>query len=216
MSDIMREALGPGAGGGYAPTGRAIPADPGVPGGTFDPGGPAATPSGGGLGSVLAKVAGAGALSVLAGLAVKALAGGGASSGGSASAAQPGLREAAVPAVDPETLSMLCLRSMVAATKADGQVDDAEIQAVLQRMGQVAQDPQARAFLQAEFRKPLDLAEIVGPVRDPHTAAQVYAASLFAMRPDTRAEQAYLQKLAQALRLPPEAVARLHQMVGVG
>jgi uncharacterized membrane protein YebE (DUF533 family) len=140
--------------------------------------------------------------------------GGAAASPTGAGAAQP----SAMPgtgSADPETISLLSLKAMIAATKADGQIDDQEIQAVMARMGAAAQDPHARAFLEAEFRKPLDLREIAAQVRDPQTAAQVYLASLLAIRVDTRNEAAYLQQLQQALRLPAEVVARVHQMVGL-
>lgn len=187
-------------------------------------GGAAGAGAGGGLGDLLGQILGGagggagagGLLSILASLAIGAMQGGGASAA-PASAGPGGVAPAGMPGApaDPETVSLLSLKAMIAATKADGQVDDQEVQAVLARMGAAAQDPDARAFLEAEFRKPLDLGEIVGQVRDPQTAAQVYLASMLAIRVDTRNEAAYLQQLAQALRLPPEVVARVHQMVGL-
>lgn len=226
LSDIMASALGERAGASGMPRRAPLPGDDGPGAGGGYGGGPAASgpAAGGGLGDLLGQLLGGagggagagGLLSVLASLAIGAMQGGG------ASAAAAGAGDAAIrPAMpgagsaDPETVSLLSLKAMIAATKADGGVDDQEIQAVMARMGAAAQDPDARAFLEAEFRKPLDLREIVAEVRDPQTAAQVYLASLLAIRVDTRNEAAYLQELSQALRLPSEVVERVHRMVGL-
>ena len=45
-------------------------------------------------------------------------------------------------------------------------------------------------------------------------AAQVYAASLFAIDVNTNAERQYLKELAQALSLDADAVKRIHDMTG--
>jgi uncharacterized membrane protein YebE (DUF533 family) len=62
---------------------------------------------------------------------------------------------------------------------------------------------------------PLDLDGIIRDVRDPMVGAQVYAASLLSIEVDTAAEQDYLRRLAAGLQLGPEAVARIHQILGV-
>jgi uncharacterized membrane protein YebE (DUF533 family) len=46
-------------------------------------------------------------------------------------------------------------------------------------------------------------------------AAEVYAASLFAIDVDTPAERQYLRQLAQGLGLDEGAVQRLHLMLGM-
>ena len=63
--------------------------------------------------------------------------------------------------------------------------------------------------------KPLDLDGIIRDVRDQEVGAQVYAASLLSIEVDTAAEQDYLRRLAAGLQLDPEAVARIHQILGV-
>lgn len=52
-------------------------------------------------------------------------------------------------------------------------------------------------------------------IPNPVVAAEVYAASLFAIEVDTEAERDYLQRLAERLGLEPGVVAQLHRAVGV-
>jgi uncharacterized membrane protein YebE (DUF533 family) len=68
----------------------------------------------------------------------------------------------------------------------------------------------SRAFVREEMARPVDLQPIVGAVDSPHTAIEVYAASLFGIDVDTPAEPAYMRQLAQGLGLNPTLVRELH------
>jgi uncharacterized membrane protein YebE (DUF533 family) len=50
---------------------------------------------------------------------------------------------------------------------------------------------------------------------NPQLAAEIYAASLLAIKVDTPAEQAYMQNLAGAFGLPGTAVANLEKSMGL-
>jgi uncharacterized membrane protein YebE (DUF533 family) len=114
-----------------------------------------------------------------------------------------------------ESEAMVILKAMVNAAKADGQIDDGEQQRILGKLQEAGADAEARAFVQAEMRRPLDLEGLLREIPTPQMAAEVYAASLFAIDVDTPAERQYLRQLAQGLGLDEGAVQRLHLMLGM-
>jgi uncharacterized membrane protein YebE (DUF533 family) len=75
-------------------------------------------------------------------------------------------------------------------------------------------DDETRDFVAKEAATPLDLDALTAEVSDPQTAAQVYAASLLAIKVDTPAERTYLRDLAQKLGLDDQVVANLHNVLG--
>ena len=110
---------------------------------------------------------------------------------------------------------MVILKAMITAAKADGQIDDAERQRILGKLEESGADAEERAFVHAEMQRPLDIDALVRDVPNPQTAAQVYAASLLAIKVDTPAERDYLSQLAQRLGLDAETVQVLHTTLGV-
>jgi uncharacterized membrane protein YebE (DUF533 family) len=107
------------------------------------------------------------------------------------------------------------LKAMINAAKADGAVDDREWQRIAGKLAAAGTAPEAQAFVQQEIQGPLDLTGLVQAVSSPQQAAEVYAASLLAIEVDTLGEQAYLQRLAQALGLEDQVIQRLHVSLGV-
>jgi len=108
----------------------------------------------------------------------------------------------------------LVLRAMISAAKADGQVDEDEIQRIVGKIGDNGVTPEEKQFIVEELRQPLDLRTLIDAVPNDAVAAQVYGASLLAINVDTDAEVAYLQRLAQGLGLDAATVDRLHQLTG--
>lgn len=113
----------------------------------------------------------------------------------------------------PEVERLLLL-AMINAAKADGVVDEAEIQRIAGKIGEDGVTADEKAFVVAELRKPLDLQGLVAAVPNEGVAAQVYGASLLAIDIDTPAEAQYLRQLANALRLDEGTVSRLHALTG--
>ena len=109
----------------------------------------------------------------------------------------------------------LVLRAMINAAKSDGQIGPDEMKRITEKLQEAGADQEARNFVLEEMGKPLDLDGIIRDVRDQEVGAQVYAASLLSIEVDTAAEQDYLRRLAAGLQLDPEAVARIHQILGV-
>lgn len=118
---------------------------------------------------------------------------------------------------EAETLeqgAMLALKAMIAASKADGEIDQRERERILGKLEDAGADEDTRKFVAKEAATPLDIDSLVRDVRDPQTAAQIYAASLLAINVDTPAERAYLRDLSQKLGLNDQVVASLHSVLG--
>ena len=95
--------------------------------------------------------------------------------------------------------SELVLKAMINAAKADGRVEESEIQRILGRVQESGADAQALEFLAAELKKPMETAVLVEAARGKlELAAQLYSASLLAIEVDTPEEKQYLQELGLA------------------
>ena len=129
----------------------------------------------------------------------------------------PGTAGAVLPSsqADMQRRATLLVRAMIQAAKADGQVDQQEMQRIMGKLGDHGHDSEARDFVLREMRQPIDIAGLVRGVATPQEAAEVYAASLMAIEVDTQAERDYLADLATALKLPQSVVTQVHSALGV-
>lgn len=184
--------------------------------------------AGGALSSMLAgkqgkKLAGnalkLGGLALVGGLAYKAWQsyrqGGGAASGGGIEVPPAGgaFLPDASDAQATGSLSLLLARAMIAAAKADGQIDTQESQAILNQINSLDLPAEDKAFLFEEYGRPLDLQGLAGAVDSPEHAAEVYAASVLMVDPPSAPEQIYLDSLGRALGLQPGLVQEIQATV---
>ncbi len=175
----------------------------------------------GGKTSVPGGALGGGALALLASLALSSLGGdrqGQASPSQDPAADAPlGLREPQTPDEEQELQdkATLVLQAMINAAKADGSIDQGEIQRITGRLESEGAAQAAREFIGQEMLKPMDMDGLIGKVRTPQAAVEVYAASLLAIELDTPAERDYLRRLAAGLKLDPTAVQRVHATLGI-
>jgi uncharacterized membrane protein YebE (DUF533 family) len=110
----------------------------------------------------------------------------------------------------------LVFKAMINAAKADGQIDQEEIQRIIGRLGEAGIDQKTREFVLGEMSKPLDTEGLVAAVQgNPQLAAQLYAASLLAIEVDSPGERAYLENFAKGLGLAPQAVTNLENTMGI-
>jgi uncharacterized membrane protein YebE (DUF533 family) len=169
---------------------------------------------GGGGGAVKGAVGG-GAMAILGTLALTALKNYQAGAAGAAAAAPMGdVAPEEVQAVTDPATERLVLRAMISAAKADGQIDQQEMQAIAGHIGGDGVTDAERQFVIDEMTRPLDLHALAAEVKSPAVAAEVYAASILAIAIDTEAERQYLRDLARAMGLDAGTVQRLHQMTG--
>jgi uncharacterized membrane protein YebE (DUF533 family) len=208
---LLGNVLG-AAGGMLGNAGRAAQENPMAAGGL---GAIAGALFGGGSGAIKGAVGG-GAMAMLAGLAFQAL--GNRSSGSPATAQAPlGIRAPATPEEEQELASTadLMFKAMISAAKADGHIDSAEMDKILGKLQEADTDPGLQRLVMEEMHKPLDLDSLIAAIPNEQLAAEVYAASLFAIEVDTPEERDYLQRLAQGSGLDDAVVAQLHQALGV-
>ena len=111
--------------------------------------------------------------------------------------------------VDDE--ATLLLRAMINAAKADGKIEQEEIENITGRLGEI--DAEEKAFLEAEFQAPLDVAAFCATVPE-ELDEEVYAFSVMGMRLDTKQEAQYLGAVAQCLHLKPETCNAIHEKLG--
>lgn len=157
---------------------------------------------------------GSGVLTMLASLAFSAL-----SKSGSTPAKIPlGLVEAETQEQKQqlENDAELVVRSMINAAKADGNIDDAEVENIVGKLEEGGLTREEKDFFISETRRPMDLDTIIASAENrPDLAAQIYTASLLAIEVDTPAEKAYMEQLANGLNIPPQVVAHLEKTIGL-
>ena len=161
---------------------------------------------------------GAGGLALLAMLAKSALSAKQGNDGKQSFADVPlGLRAPADAAEERELESRadLILHAMINAAKADGAIDQEELNRIVDRLEKTGADATERAHVRDELRKPLDTNDLVRAVHDEETGVQVYAASLLATEADTEAEREYLRRLAAGLHLDQPVVTYVHREFGM-
>lgn len=109
--------------------------------------------------------------------------------------------------------ALIIVQAMIAAARADGQIDEAERVRIIDRLRLAGIGEEAESFLIGELEKPLDLDAIVAAARDDAQKVELYTASRLAIVPDTRAERGYLNLLAGRLNLPDALVEHIEATV---
>ncbi|MEZ8033367.1 tellurite resistance TerB family protein [Vibrio crassostreae] len=109
--------------------------------------------------------------------------------------------------------SVLILRSMIAASKADGHVDEEEMAKIEQAVENMGADYQLTKLVSEELHKPLDPSEIAQLATSPQQASEIYLASLIVADEQNFMEKAYLKELAKQLNLADEVTYQLEQQV---
>ena len=116
-------------------------------------------------------------------------------------------------AVDADE-ALFLVRVMIAATAADGVVDQSERDRLQGAMRDAGLDPDDRAFLENEISWPRDIEEIADAVDTPETAERAYAAARLVIEPDTMQEREFLRLLAERMDLSHDQVAGVEARAG--
>jgi uncharacterized membrane protein YebE (DUF533 family) len=128
-------------------------------------------------------------------------------SSGQALQAYPGVQEAMLGEVSEEH-AVVIIKAMCTAAKSDGSVDEAELNAILERLGEVG--PEEAAFIRSELAGPVDLAGLLASVPQ-GMEQEIYAVSLLAIDAASGPEAAYLASLANGLGLSDEVTNHMKQ-----
>ena len=137
---------------------------------------------------------------------------------GSATGASPWAQpRPAAPVPEPtgpeaeEAEALLMVRAMIAAAKADGRVDAAERAAIATQLDAAGLSAEERDFVLADFDRPLSPEALAKEARDPMLRARLYAAAFAGAGDITPPERAWLDALAQALKLDKAAAAAIEE-----
>ena len=109
--------------------------------------------------------------------------------------------------------TLVIVRAMIAAARADGHIGDAERARIADRLRLSGIGEEAEAFLLSELEKPVDLDGLVAAARTDAQKVELYTASRIAIEPATRAERGYLDMLAGRLRLPDSLIDHIEATV---
>ncbi|RFZ87144.1 tellurite resistance TerB family protein [Shinella sp. WSJ-2] len=135
--------------------------------------------------------------------------------------AQAGTPELLPPPTDsgfhPEAVStdfaLILVRAMIAASRADGHIDDAERTRIMDKLKVSGLGEDAAKFLEDELAHPIDLDAIVAAATTEEQRVELYTASRLAIEPKTRAERGYLDLLAGRLGLADALVDHIEATV---
>ena len=169
---------------------------------------------GGGQKEVTKSGLGGGILGMLASLALSAL-----KSAGETPKEMPrALQELQKPEEEQnlENEAQIIVKAMINAAKADGKIDQNEIDRIIGKLDDDGLSKEEKAFFLAEAAKPMDIDAVVASAAgQPDAAAQIYAASLLAIEADTPSEQKYMDDLAAHLGMSPQVAAYIKRTMGV-
>ena len=110
-----------------------------------------------------------------------------------------------------EKRSVAILRAMVGASKADGQIDEAEHALITGQIKASGIESSASSILLEEMGKPANADRIAELSDSPAMAVELYLASLLVTGQKNEAETSYLADLATKLDLQPELVEEIHR-----
>lgn len=105
------------------------------------------------------------------------------------------------------------IQAMVAASKADGVVDATERDRVFDKLREANLPQQDQDDVLRLLTQPMDMEAVVRGVDSRELALEIYAASVFAVTPASRAERAYLDLLAARLGLEGDVTLQVEQGV---
>lgn len=111
-----------------------------------------------------------------------------------------------------EQQAEVCLRAMLCAARADGQIDAAEQEKITGQLGDMS-DEEAN-FIRNEMANPTDLNSLIRSVPQ-GMEQQVYLMSLLAIDLDTQVEAQYLDQLAKGMNIDQQTSNAIHQKLGV-
>jgi uncharacterized membrane protein YebE (DUF533 family) len=112
---------------------------------------------------------------------------------------------------EAEYRSLALIKAMIAAAKADGHIDDDERTRIQVQIQQLPIESDVINLMQAEIAKPLNVQDVAQSSNCMGMAVELYLASWLVIDDENDQERAYLENLAQQLKLDSSLVAQLKQ-----
>jgi len=108
-----------------------------------------------------------------------------------------------------EQRSLALLKAMIAAAKADGHIDAAEGAKIEDLMTKLDLESATAKLIKEELSKPLDPKDIAATADTPEAAAEIYLTSLLVIGAVNENERAYLDQLAEYLKIPKDLAQQM-------
>jgi len=105
--------------------------------------------------------------------------------------------------------SLTLLKAMIAAAKADGHINSAEMQDINQKVSDFGLSGDVEGFVQSEIATPTTPSELAALAVNPEIASEIYLISSMLIDKNNVTERAYLEKLVTALALPDDLLVEL-------
>jgi uncharacterized membrane protein YebE (DUF533 family) len=114
------------------------------------------------------------------------------------------------PETEAEQRGLTLLRAMIAAAGCDGHIDTDERSRIEVQIASLDLGGEAKQMLQRELRNPLGVEQLASQVQSAAAASEVYLLSSLVVDERNPVETGYMERLAAALKLPEDLVARLN------
>ena len=105
------------------------------------------------------------------------------------------------------------LQAMIMAARADGHIDANERAVLTQEIEKLGADDELQAWIQQQFEAPLDADLLALQADSPQAAREIYLVSAVIIDDQNPMERAWLDQLANALKLPPTLTKELDRQV---
>lgn len=125
-----------------------------------------------------------------------------------------GFASADAPPQRQHELGKAILTAMIAAAKADGEVDQTESSRIFGEMDQEGLTAEEKSFVLSELAKPLSVDDVAKLATSREVAAQLYTASALVIDAMNDRERDYLAQLAQRMSLDQAFVDELNKQIG--
>lgn len=110
---------------------------------------------------------------------------------------------------DAEKRGLLLVRSMIAAANADGHIDQDEVASITKKINEFDLPSEVANVLRSELSNPKSVEELAQSVDSLAAASEVYLSSSIVIDDANPDERSFLSRLAEALKMPPNLVAKL-------
>lgn len=105
------------------------------------------------------------------------------------------------------------LQAMIMAARADGHIDANERTVLTQEIERLGPDDELHAWIQQQFEAPLDAAVLARNADSPQASREIYLVSAIMIDDQNPMERAWLNQVADALKLEPSLTKELDHQV---
>ncbi len=108
-----------------------------------------------------------------------------------------------------QKLELILIKAMIAASRADGQMDVDESQTIFKQIKSFNLNEDEESLLMHQMSQSINMDELIESATSVELASEIYAVSLMAINEINEAERNYLTMLSMRLGLPKELVSEI-------